>query len=258
MAGSPYRSGLTKRLFLLMMAACAFFLMFPAALRAQKGKLEINRLTGNFYIYTTYQVYGGAPFPSNSMYVVTDSGVVMIDTPWDEEQTAPLLDSIERRHGKAVVMCISTHSHADRTAGLDVLKARGIRTYSTEHTWRLCREHGEKEAEFHLKADTTFTVGGVSFQTYYPGAGHAPDNIIVWFPKARVLYGGCFVKSTESYGLGNVADANLEQWPIAVRNVMKKFSKPAFIIPGHQDWSSRNSLKHTLKLLKADKRTKKR
>ncbi len=52
------------------------------------------------------------------MYLVTDSGAVLIDTPWDASQTKPLLDSIVKRHNKKVVVCITTHFHDDRTSGL--------------------------------------------------------------------------------------------------------------------------------------------
>jgi metallo-beta-lactamase class B len=223
-------------------------------LHAQNQKLAITPLTKNFYIYTTYRQFNGQPFPSNSMYVVTDSSVVMIDTPWDAEQTVPLLDSIEARHHLPVVLCLVTHSHDDRTAGLDILRERGVRTFSTAQTLQLCQKNSEKQAMIAFTRDTTFTVGGLSFQTYYPGEGHTKDNIVIWFPKARVLYGGCFVKSVESGGLGNVADANVTAWPKSMRNVMKKFRKPRFVIPGHQWWGDTGALRHTLQLLKENER----
>ncbi len=240
-----------KRLFL-SLAAC--IMLLPVAGYAQEYRMDISPLTGNFYIYTTYKAYQGSPFPSNSMYVVTDSGVVLIDTPWNEEQTLPLLDSIRQRHGKEVVLCIATHHHADRTAGFDVLRRQGIPTWSSAQTREFCKKSGDKQAEFTFRRDTTFHVGGVSFQAFYPGPGHALDNIVVWFPAEKVLYGGCFVKSTEASDLGNIADADLSRWPGALKKVMKKFKRPAFIIPGHQDWSSPESLNHTLELLERNRR----
>lgn len=219
-------------------------------LHSQQSGLRISQLTGSFYVYTTYRPVNGVPFPSNSMYVVTDSGVVMIDTPWDAAQTGPLLDSIQRRHGARPVICIVTHSHDDRTAGLDILRERGVATYSSVRTDAISRQKGEKLAEHHFTADTTFKVGGLTFRTYYPGAGHTSDNIVVWFPKARILYGGCLVKSIEASGLGNVADANLTEWPKSIRNLTQTFGMPRFIIPGHQSWISRQALEHTMSLLK--------
>ncbi len=77
--------------------------------QAQAPELIITHLTGDFYIYTTFQNYQGTTFPSNSMYLVTSKGVVLFDTPWDSTQFQPLLDSIWARHQKKVIMCFATH-----------------------------------------------------------------------------------------------------------------------------------------------------
>lgn len=222
------------------------------ALNAKAQQLKITPLVSNFYVYTTYNDVDGKSFPSNSMYLVTGEGVVLIDTPWDESQFQPLLDSIEKRHHKKVVLCIATHHHADRTAGLEYFSSKGIPTYTSKMTLKYCKKKHEKQPEFTFKKDTVFTIGGYKIQTYYPGKGHAPDNIVVWFEKDKVLYGGCFIKSTESKGLGNLSDANLKAWPKSIKNVMLKFPNPLFIIPGHQDWTDKNSLQHTLEMLKPE------
>jgi glyoxylase-like metal-dependent hydrolase (beta-lactamase superfamily II) len=222
----------------------------PLAGQTDLPALEISHLTGDFYVFTTYGSYKGQRISSNGLYLVTDAGAVMIDTPWDTTQFAPLLDSIRVRHGKEVMLCLATHSHADRTAGFDFLRQRGVKTFSSEQTYQLCRVGGHKLAEFRFRQDTTFTVGGRSFTAYYPGEGHTRDNIVVWFPEARILYGGCLVKSTEATDLGNVAEANLAAWPATMRNLSRKFPRPRYVIPGHQSWASTESLGHTLELLR--------
>ena len=70
-----------------------------------KSKLKISHLTGNYYIYTTYNTYEGYQVPANGMYVVTNKGVVMFDTPWDTTQFQPLLDSIQLKHNKKSNCC---------------------------------------------------------------------------------------------------------------------------------------------------------
>lgn len=225
-----------------------FSLLLTLPIQAQQ--LTITPLVDNFYVYTTWNDVDGNPFPSNSMYLVTDEGVVLIDTPWDEKQFQPLLDSIQKRHHEKVVLCIATHHHADRTAGLEYYRSKGIPTYTSEKTLQFCKKNGEKQPQFTFKKDTLFSVGGYKIQTYYPGKGHAPDNIVVWFEKDKILYGGCFVKSTDSKGLGNMSDADVKAWPKSIQSVMKRFPKPQFIIPGHQSWNSNQSLQHTLNLLR--------
>lgn len=214
----------------------------------QAQKLEISHLTGDFYVYTTYNSFNWKPYPSNSMYLVTGEGVVMFDTPWDEKQFQPLLDSIQKRHGKKVVLCLATHYHADRTAGLEFLKAKGIKTYTSKQTYDLCKQFKESQPEFYFKKDTVFKVGRYNFETFYPGKGHTKDNIVIWFPNEKVLYGGCFVKSTEHEDLGNLSDADVRAWPKSIRKVLKKCPDPRYVIPGHLDWKNSKSLEHTLKM----------
>lgn len=66
---------------------------------------------------------------------------------------------------------------------------------------------------------------------YYPGKGHSADNIVVWLPQYKVLFGGCLVKSLDYGGLGSTTDAEV-------------------IVPGHGGWGSIELTEHTLELLK--------
>ena len=201
-------------------------------------------------MYTTYGGFAGSLFPSNSMYLLTDAGAVLFDTPWDSTQFQPLLDSIKIRHHQEVILCISTHFHQDRTAGLEFYRKKGIRTYTSKQTDELSKVKKEKRAEFIIDKDTSFSIGQYSFQTYFPGEGHTPDNIVIWFDQDKILYGGCLVKSVEAEDLGNLSDANVRSWAMAINKIQRKFKNPRFIIPGHLEWNSKMSLTHTLDLLR--------
>ncbi len=235
-----------------LMLLFAFFLSSLSSAQAQTKPLEIKHLTGDFYVYTTYNLYKGTPVPSNALYLVTNAGVVMIDCPWDSTQFQPLLDSIQLRHHKKVVMYIATHSHADRTAGLAFYAKHGVKTYSTVQTDAISKASHEKRAEILMAKDTTFKIGQYAFQTFYPGPGHTVDNIVVWFPKDKVLYGGCFIKSTEATDLGYVAESKVNEWPASIKKLQQAFPDPAYVIPGHDDWKNKKSLEHTLELLEAN------
>jgi metallo-beta-lactamase class B len=226
-----------------------FFTLTNAFGQKKIAPLEISHLTGDFYIFTTYQDIDDAPFPANGMYLVTKDGAVLFDAPWDTTQLQPLLDSINIKHHKKVVMCIATHWHSDRTAGLGYYGRQGIRTYTTKQTDEFCKEKGKQRAKYLIDHDTTFTIGEHTFQTHYGGPGHAPDNIVIWFPNQKILYGGCLIKSVDAKNLGNLEDANVKQWAITIKKIQTKFGKPNFTIPGHQSWKSKNSLNYTLKLV---------
>lgn len=211
-------------------------------------KLKITPLTGDFYVFETYNYYKGNRIGANGLYLVTNSGVVMIDSPWDTTQFQPLLDSIQARHGKHVTHCIATHFHEDRTGGLEYYRKLGIKTFTTQLTDEMSKKRGMKRAEFLIQKDTIFNVGQYSFQTLYPGKGHAPDNIVVWFEKSKVLYGGCLIKSTDDSTLGNLGDASKEDYASTIKMVQQKCKKPKHVIPGHNSWSDVNSVTHTLKM----------
>ena len=224
-------------------------LMSAAFCQMPTPALLISHLSGDFYVYTTYGMYKGSPVPANSMYMITSKGVVLFDTPWDSTQFQPLLDSIKMRHNKNVVLCISTHFHDDRTAGLEYYKHKGIKTFTTVKTDELSKMRGNKRAEYLMYKDTVFNVGEHSFETYYGGQGHSPDNIIIWVPDEKILYGGCLVKSAEADDLGYLGDANVKEWSTTIKNIQQRFINPSYIIPGHSDWSSNKSLIHTLDLI---------
>lgn len=215
--------------------------------------LEITTLCPDFYIYTTYGDPGnGQAYPANGMYLVDQSGVFLFDTPWDTTLFNALLDSIQMRHHKKVIGCIATHFHEDRTAGLQHYRKLGIPTYTSSLTDQYAQQKNHPRAEFLLKNDSTFTLTNHSFQTFFPGHGHSPDNILIWFPQEQILYGGCFIKSSVAKGLGNLSDANINAWWIAVQKTMDSFPTPAFIIPGHDEWKGNKSLEHTKRLLKKE------
>ncbi len=210
--------------------------------------LQITHLAGDFYVYTTYNVYHGDRIPANGLYMLTDKGTVLLDTPWDTTQFQPLLDSIRLRHHQSVVVCIATHFHEDRTGGLEYYKQKGIKTYTTRRTDELSETKGMKRAEFLINNDTVFTIGQHSFQTYFPGKGHAPDNIVIWFENEEILYGGCLIKSVSDTTLGNLSDASVEDYATTIKNEQEKFKRPRYIITGHNDWIDTGSLTHTLQM----------
>jgi len=233
------------------LASIILFLVIASNSFAQSknSPLQISHLTGDFYVYKTFNDYNGVKISANALYLVTDKGVVLFDAPWDKTQFEPLIDSIKTKHNKDIVMVFATHSHDDRAGGLDFYRKKGIKTYSGNLTDKILKEKKEPRAEFVLPNDTTFTVGNHKFEVYYPGKGHAPDNIVVWFNKEKILYGACFIKSAEAEDLGYLGDSDVKEWEKSIKKVQSKFKNPTYVIPGHEGGTTSKSINHTLKLV---------
>lgn len=223
-------------------------LFFANAALAQP--LRISELNEHAFVFTTYKKLDGTLFPSNGLYLVSDSGLIIIDSPWDTTQFEPLLDTIENRHHKPVRFCIATHYHDDRTAAMAYFRSKGIATYASQQTMQLCKTQGQKQPEFSFTSDTVFQLGNLTVETYYPGEGHTRDNIVIWVAGDRMLYGGCLVKSTENNSMGFVDDSNLKEWPHTITKLMAKYPDVKIVIPGHFKWGNKKALKHTLTLLR--------
>ena len=223
---------------------------FTSNIHSQQAplSLKITHLIGDFYVYETYNLYKGNRIGANGLYFLTNDGAVIIDSPWDTTQFQPLLDSIKIKHNKTSIYCIATHFHEDRTAGLEYFKRQKLKTYTTKQTDSLSILRGMKRAEYLIFNDTSFKVGQYNFQVFYPGKGHAPDNIVIWFPAEKILYGGCLIKSVDDKSLGNLGDASIQDYPATLLKVKKKFNAPKYIIPGHNDWKDARSLSHTLEM----------
>ncbi|GGH02362.1 subclass B1 metallo-beta-lactamase [Mucilaginibacter phyllosphaerae] len=229
-------------------------LLSSAAAFAQKPvkNIELRHLTKSYYVCVSYGYPPDSdePFPANSLVVVTNKGIILVNTPWGEEQTQQLVDSVKHRFNKKIIFCVATHFHDDCVAGFNVLKKQGAKTYSSKHTYALAKKENNELPQYTFAHDTTFNIAGVSLQTYYPGAGHTRDNIVVWLPQAHVLFGGCLVKSLDASTKGFTGDADLKHWPLAIQNVARKFPAAQYVIPGHQGWQGGiNQLGHTRQLI---------
>lgn len=224
--------------------------------QSKNSPLQITHLAGDFYIYKTFHEYNGVLVSANAMYLVTEKGVVLFDAPWDESQFQALLDSIKSKHKKEVVMYFATHSHEDRAGGLEFYGQKGIKTYTIKLTDEILKNENEGRAKFVIPNDTVFSSGKYKFEVYYPGKGHTSDNIVVWFDKEKLLYGGCFIKSSEAKDLGYLGEAYVNEWEESIKKVQAKFKNPKYIIPGHDDWTNTESLNHTLKMVQEYKTKK--
>lgn len=223
---------------------------FPSgqALKDDNG-ISMTKISTHAWVFTTYGDYKGAQTPANGMLIATSSGFVMVDTPWTETETEGLLSMIDKQFGKKVTLALFTHAHADRIGGIKVLKDHGIRTESTKKTADQAERNGYVRPDETFASDAQkFTEGGVRFETYFPGKAHSPDNIVIYLPADKVLFGGCMTKAADATSLGDMTDADAENWPIALDNVIKKYPDAAIIVPGHGAWGSIGLLEHMRKL----------
>jgi metallo-beta-lactamase class B len=195
--------------------------------------VELTKISDNIWVHTTYSDENGTRTPSNGLVALTSNGAILVDTPWNDEQTEELLVMVSNIFKKDIRVAIITHAHEDRIGGISTLMKNGIDVRSTGKTALAAEKAGFLKPQPSLDLEPAFTIEDVEVEVFYPGEGHTADNVTVWFPKDSVLFGGCLIKSLDSQAIGNVEDANLEAWPKSILNVMDRYAHAIIIVPGH-------------------------
>jgi len=142
----------------------------------------------------------------------------------------------------------ATHFHRDRTGGIPALQAAGIPTVAHPLTCELARSHGTAVPTSAVNFIQDTARLSAACELFFPGAGHTRDNIVVWLPHQRVLFGGCFLKSVTSPDLGNLADAVVADWAGSAQRVRARYPAGKITVPGHGTISG-DPVGHTLALL---------
>ena len=184
-------------------------------------------------------------YPANGLLIEAGDHAVMVDTAWNDTQAR----AIATWSALPVRAALATHSHTDRTGGARALIAMGIPVYATEETIALAESQHEAVPDHVLQADSL-----PELQWLAPGPAHAPDNIVVWHEPTRTLYGGCMIKEASAEALGNVADADLVHWPVALESIASWAAHPSRVVPGHGEVGGIELLAHTRALVTAAQR----
>ncbi len=237
-----------NRLCILLSAA---LLLFIPATGQDPGRetlhpgIELEELASGVWLHRSRSPEFSAA--ANGLLVITKDSAVMIDTPWNDEQTGRLFDWTQRRFDVAVRHVIATHSHVDCMGGLAEAHRKGAQSHALEMTAEFARRDSLPVPTHTFTGQTRLDIGGTSFELRYFGAGHTRDNIVVWAPQHKVLFGGCLVKSAGS-GTGNLEEADVSAWPGTVRRVADAYPKVRTVVPGHGRPGGAALLRYTIEL----------
>src|SRR3989338_8247676 len=194
-------------------------------------------------------VYGfiGKEGATNSGFVVTNEGIVVIDTQGPKELALLLKKKIHEITDKPVVYVINTHFHGDHTFGNQYFKEaweiishentnKNLIEKDKQHREQFKKSFGENSLEgFELTLPTktfkntlSLRIGGKTIELAYLGKGHTDGDIIVYFPIERIMFGGDLLYKERLPWLG---DAYISDWIETLKN-LKNFDAGIYV-PGH-------------------------
>lgn len=156
---------------------------------------------------------------SNNAWLVTDDGVLVIDTRQHPKRAEELLAAIRKTTDKPVRWVVNTHAHGDHYFGNAVFKREGATIIAHRDTAGMMKSHyglEQKRRQGYFKQrgydpkeavlvlpDVTFdsaltlNLGGRTVELIYLGAGQNPGDTFVRFPREKVIFaGGPFSKNS--------------------------------------------------------------
>lgn len=214
-------------------------LAFSAA-RADAQQMMLTHLRGP--IYVAEDPYYGK---ENSVVFVGTQSVTVVGATWTPETAELLADEIHKVTTKPISEVINTNYHPDRAGGNEYWKRAGVRIVSTQMTYDLLKSDWTRIVDWTRSVIPSFPpltltlpsathpgdseLQGGRVQAFYLGASHTPDGLFVYFPQEKILYGGCILKES----LGNLAFADLQEYPKTLRKLKQTHPDIDTIIAGH-------------------------
>ena len=188
-------------------------------------------------------------FISNAGFVVTSSGVVVIDALGSPALAERLLAEIRKVTAQKVTHVIVTHYHADHIYGLQVFEALGARIlahqaareYLNSDTARLRLQASREELAPWVDARTRLvpatewiherrelTVGDTTLVLQPVGPAHTPEDLAVYLPGVKALYAGDLVFRSR---IPFVGQADSRNWIASLERLLA--FDAAVVVPGH-------------------------
>jgi len=224
--------------------------LFPTAY-AFASEPDVIKLRENIYAFI------GANGVANSGFIITEEGVVVIDTQGPKESALFLKKKIRDITDKPIAYVINTHYHGDHTFGNQYFKeakefishedtVKNLIEKKEPHEKHFKMLFGEKSLDdFELLLPTkTFTntlsirIGNTPFELVYLGTGHTNSDIIVYLPTERLIFAGDLLYTGR---LPWVRDGSVKGWQETFKKI--EWFEADIYVPGHGKVADKQKLK---------------
>jgi cyclase len=213
-----------------------------------------------------YTITAGDGVDSNTTFIITKEGVIVIDTRPTPTEARKVLAEIRKLTTLPIMYTINTHYHGDHTFGNQIFKnsktiiahknVRNKLIESGQEHLSLFKTFGllgideveitppniiyEKEMEIWL--------GGYRLQLLYHGKGHTDGDTIIYIDQLRTVITGDLVFNKK---IPYMADSYIDDWIGSLKYI--ELLKNETVIPGHGPIGERTTIiamKHYLMNLK--------
>jgi metallo-beta-lactamase class B len=225
---------------------------FRANVVHRTDALIITQLSESTFEHTSFlQTEDFGNVPCNGLIVANGPEAIVFDTPTTDTTSAELIGWISGTLGARITAIVPTHFHNDCLAGLQAFHAKGIPSYAYHRTLDLARKKGFVVPQHGFTDPLILHVGQEKVIVKHFGEGHTVDNVVGYFPREHVLFGGCLIKEIDA-GKGYLGDANVAAWSATVERVKQEYPDVELVVPGHGACGGQELLDYTIQLFRTE------
>ncbi len=225
---------------------------------------RVERITDDIYLARGFAL-------GSVQMVVTDEGLVIIDTTESEEAAREILARFREITRRPVRYVIYTHGHLDHVCGTAVFLEEGTEVIATADLVRFMERDFRELRDFHVRSrrnqsgslareyssklpvksmfrgvgglenlvrptitferEYSFVLGGKTFELFHT-TGETPDHLMVWMPEQRALFcGDLYYASFPNLSTPMLEPRPVKGWVESLARMVEL--DPAYLIPGH-------------------------
>jgi cyclase len=209
-------------------ALCGFVVLFSV-----NGLASVQQIGPDLYAYISDN-----DASANSTFLVSDQGILVVDTGLNEQEGRKLLAEIRKVSPAPVRWIVNTHYHPDHRGGNSVVGPDAI-IISTEFTRSKTANSTQEKSvnEIVGPKGLVLYVGGHEVRIYHPGPAHTQGDLVVYFPDEQAIATGDLFLTNSCPAMD---DGDMENW---IASLEKMLALPVeHIVPGHFELATKNEL----------------
>ena len=212
--------------------------------------LIINQLSAHSFQHISFlETESFGKVECNGLIAIDANEAFIFDTPTTDSVSAELINWMQNSLNCEIKGVIPTHFHDDCLGGLESFHQVKIPSFAFFKTIEKAKLEHLPIPKHSFDDSKEFELGQTKLIVSFLGEAHAKDNIVGYFQKDQILFGGCMIKSVGA-NKGYLGDANVDEWSKTVSKVKAKFNKAKIIVPGHGTVGGQELLDYTISLFK--------
>jgi len=163
---------------------------------------------------------------ANSTFLVSDQGILVVDTGLNASEGGKLLAEIRKISPAPVRWIVNTHYHPDHRGGNSVVGPQAV-IISTAFT----RAQAGSSPDYALNetvSQAVLSVGGHTVWIYHPGPAHTLGDLVVYFPDDHIIATGDLFLTNSCPAMD---EGDMENWIHALDQMLALPVER--IVPGH-------------------------